>query len=90
MNFIILYEFYQLFDRILNGILTAGQAAAVAVHTAKISGENPREIDGKLIRRKLIDEEGVDLDHFPGGWWEKLRDKKGELVVNSGDAVSII
>lgn len=76
--------------RIIGPAMGTGQAAAVAVHTAKISGVNPHDIDGKLIRRKLIEEEGVDLDHFPGGWWEKLRDKEGELVVNSGDAVSII
>ena len=76
--------------RIIGPAMGTGQAAAVAVDMARKAGVLPRELDGRDVRKALIEEEHVELDHFPGGWWTKLRDKEGELVVNDGDAISIV
>ena len=34
-------------------------------------------------------EEGVPLDKPTDGYWQELREKEGEYVINAGDAISI-
>jgi len=34
--------------------------------------------------------EGVELDKPCDGYWEELRNMEGDLVINKGDAISII
>ena len=65
-----------------------GQAAGLAVCVAIDRGVLPRQLDGKEIRKMLI-AEGVELDKKPDGYWEELRNQKGDLVINKGDAISI-
>ena len=76
--------------RIIGPAMGTGQAAGVAVDLAYKAGAKPRDIDGKEVRRVLIEEEGVSLDKFPEGWWSKLRDMKGEYQVTPGDSIRIV
>ena len=75
--------------RIIGPAMGTGQAAGLAAAMALEKKVMPHDINGKDVRKKLIEEEGVSLNEFPEGWWRTLRDKEGELVVNSGDAISI-
>ena len=61
----------------------AGLAASVSIQKAV----RPRDIDGRDIRKMLIDE-GVRLDQKPGGHWEEIRNAEGELVIGASDAIS--
>jgi len=76
--------------RIIGPAMGTGQAAGVAAHLALIKKTSPRELDGRLVRKFLIEEEKVSLDETPDGWWAQLRERQGECVVNEGDAISII
>ena len=76
--------------RIIGPAMGTGQAAGLAVSVASARKTSPKSLDGRELRRLLIEEEGVTLDKFPEGWWSKLRDMEGEYWVNPGDAVSII
>ena len=75
--------------RIIGPAMGTGQAAGLAASLCMERKQMPHDIDGKEVREKLIAEEGVTLDKFPEGWWSHLRDMKGELFVNPGDAISI-
>ena len=75
--------------RIIGPAMGTGQAAGVAIAMANKRGVTPREIDGKEVRKVMIEEEGVNLNKFPEGWWSKLRDMKGEYQVASGDFIRI-
>jgi hypothetical protein len=76
--------------RIIGPAMGTGQAAGVAVDLANKAGAKPRDISGKEVRRVLIEEEGVNLNKFPEGWWSKLRDLKGDYQVAGGDMVRIV
>jgi len=77
--------------RIIGPAMGTGQAAGVASDHAIKKGIIPRDIDGREIRKALIEEEGVELDKHPDGYWADLRAKEGDLVVPSfGDAIAII
>ena len=65
-----------------------GQAAGLAASLAVKEGTDPRKIPGTLIRKLMIDE-GVPLDKPTDGYWQELREKEGEYVINAGDAISI-
>jgi hypothetical protein len=75
--------------RIIGPSMGTGQAAGVALYLANTARAKPRDIDGKEVRRVMIEEEGVNLNKFPEGWWSKLRDMKGDYRVTPGDAVKI-
>ena len=75
--------------RIIGPAMGTGQAAGLAVCVAIDRKVNPRELDGKEIRQMLI-AEGVELDKPCDGYWEELRNMEGDLVINKGDAISII
>ncbi|MBQ4369859.1 MAG: FAD-dependent oxidoreductase [Oscillospiraceae bacterium] len=76
--------------RIIGPAMGTGQAAGVAVAMAFYAGVRPADIDGKEVRRVLIEEEKVSLDKFPEGWWSILRDQPGEFRVNWGDFIAIV
>jgi hypothetical protein len=76
--------------RIIGPSMGTGQAAGIAVNLANSAGISPREIDGKEVRRILIEEEGVTLNKFPEGWWSKLRDQEGNYEVSWGDFIKIV
>lgn len=71
--------------RIIGPAMGTGQAAAVAADYALKKKVVPRDIDGRDIRKAMIEEEGVELDKLPGGYWEQLRNREGELTVGFGD-----
>lgn len=75
--------------RIIGPAMGTGHAAAVAADLALRTGTRPRDIDGREVRRILIEEEGVHLDKPCDGYWAELREKEGELYVNNGDFLMI-
>lgn len=66
-----------------------GQAAGLAAAMAIDDKVRPRDIDGKLVRKRLI-EEGVALDKAPGGYWKELMEESGRIVVTPSDAAKIV
>jgi hypothetical protein len=75
--------------RIIGPSMGTGQAAGVALNLANKAGTRPRDIDGREVRKVLIEEEGINLNKFPEGWWTKLRDMPGDYQVTPGDSVKI-
>ncbi|MDO4734025.1 MAG: hypothetical protein Q4A51_02070, partial [Lachnospiraceae bacterium] len=53
-------------------------------------GTRIRDIDPKLIRKKMIEEEGVELDKPVDGYWEERTHREGTLIVNFTDSADII
>ncbi len=76
--------------RIIGPAMGTGQAAGAAAFLAISQKALPHDLDGKLVRKFLIEEEKIDLDKAPEGWWAYLRAQEGDLVVNAGDSVSIV
>ena len=75
--------------RIIGPAMGTGHAAGVAADVALQRGVRPRDIDGRDIRRILIDEEHVPLDKPCEGYWEELSSLKGDFHINNGDFVYI-
>ena len=75
--------------RIIGPAMGTGQAAGLAACVVIDRKVTPRELNGKEIRQLLI-AEGVELDKPCDGYWEELRNQEGDLVINKGDAISII
>lgn len=75
--------------RIIAPAMGTGQAAGVAAFISITRKKRPRDIDGREVRRLMI-EEGVRLDDAPDGPWEDMRNRDGELVINAGDAITIV
>jgi hypothetical protein len=66
-----------------------GQAAALgAALVIDQKLDAIRELDGKLVRRAMIDN-GVALDKLPGGYWEQQRMLKGDFAVSAADMIEI-
>ena len=61
-----------------------GPAAGLAASLAINEKVRPRDIEGERVRQLLIDE-GVELDKPTDGYWQELRDNKGEMIINGGD-----
>ena len=76
--------------RIIGPAFGTGQAAGAAAFMAVSKKLMPRELDGKLVRKFLIEEEKVELDKAPDGWWAQLREQKGEVVIDEGDRIVIM
>ena len=82
--------------RIIAPSMNSGQAAGTAASLCLKAGITPRALDGKLVRKTLI-EQGIPLNEEPGGYWAtlkqeltELQDQKGELVVLPGDSVGVL
>lgn len=73
--------------RIIGPAMGTGHAAGLAASVSVMKDIRPRDIDGRDIRKMLIDE-GVRLDQKPGGHWEEIRNAEGELVIGASDAIS--
>lgn len=77
--------------RIIGPAMGTGQAAGVAVDMAVRSGAIPRELDGRAVRKAMIEEEGVNLDAYPEGYWTMMRDMEGEpIILRGADAAMLI
>lgn len=80
--------------RIITICMSTGQAAGLAAKICLEKGIKPRELDGKLVRRAMIDD-GVPLDKAPDGYWAYLAEvakddmKKHEFVRLRGDMVGV-
>jgi len=74
--------------RIIAPSMGTGQAAGTAAALCLKGKTIPRELDGKLVRKTLIDQ-GVPLNEAPGGFWADIRknasEVKGETVILHGD-----
>lgn len=75
--------------RIIGSAMGTGHAAGIAAAKSVKDGVRPRDIDGKLIRQILIEEENVPLDQPPDGYWKELREKEGEMRVDGRDSISL-
>ncbi|MBN2374212.1 FAD-dependent oxidoreductase [bacterium] len=75
--------------RVIAPSMTTGQAAATAASYCLKDNILPRNIDGKLVRKAMI-EQGVPLDKEPDGYWAYLRELKGEHVVAPGDFIGVM
>lgn len=75
--------------RIIGPAMGTGQAAGTAIAMIADDDATIRDVDGVDVRKELI-ASGVALDTYPEGWWTILRDMPGKMVVNSGDAITII
>ncbi|NLV50037.1 MAG: FAD-dependent oxidoreductase [Clostridiales bacterium] len=77
--------------RIIAPAMGTGQAAGIATDYAIKNNTIPRDIDGRDVRKIMIEEEGVELDKHPDGYWSQLRARDGEPVVPSfGDIVILV
>ena len=75
--------------RVIAPSMGMGQAAGIAASLAiDMELEALRDLDGRLVRKCLI-EEGVRLDQEPGGYWEMLRNAEGTVEVAAGDMACI-
>lgn len=74
--------------RIIAPAMGTGQAAGIAVAMAVNENIRPRDIDGTIVRAKMI-ESGVKLNDPCDGPWATLREQDGEYVINRGDFVII-
>ncbi len=75
--------------RIIGPSMGMGQAAGIGCSMYIDKKLNAiRELDGVLVRKRMI-ELGVGLDHAPTGYWETVRNFKGEPTVNAGDMIEI-
>ncbi len=74
--------------RIIATSMSMGQAAGHAAALAAERGVAPRELDGRELRALLV-REGARLNEPPAGYWETMRNAKGEYYVNTADVVAI-
>jgi hypothetical protein len=75
--------------RVIAPSMSTGHAAALAAARCIKDKIPPREVDGKLVRKTMI-EQGVSLDQAPDGYWADIKkDFRGEFVVTAGDFAQI-
>jgi hypothetical protein len=79
--------------RIIAPSMSTGQAAGTAAVLCLKERSSPRDLDGKMVRKALI-EQGVPLDQEFGGYWGTMKrnakEVKGEFVVTPGDFVGVL
>lgn len=75
--------------RVIAPAMGTGQASGVAAALCLQQGIMPRQLDGKLVRKAMI-EQGVPLDQQPDGHWSDIRGLEGEHVIIPGDFAGII
>jgi hypothetical protein len=75
--------------RVIAPSMSTGQAAATAASCCIKENITPRELDGKIVRKRMI-EQGVPLDKEPGGHWAAVKKQlRGEFVVVPGDFAGV-
>ena len=75
--------------RIIAPAMGTGQAAGVAAWMALNEQKKFREIDGRNVRKKLI-EEGVNLDEPCDGYWKEIREKEPNFAIDRGDEIVFV
>ena len=76
--------------RVIAPSMGTGQAAAVACDVCIKDNKKPRDIDPRIIREKMIKEEGVELDKPVDGYWAERAHREGTMIVNFTDTADII
>ena len=76
--------------RVIGPAMSLGHAVGLAADYCVKNGVLPTDVDGKIIRRIMIEEEGVPLDKPCDGHWEIVRNAKGTYAVDRSDAVSVV
>jgi len=76
--------------RIICPAMGTGQAGGAAAYMAVTEKLTPRELDGKLVRKFLIEEEKVELDKIPDGYWAHRREQKGDFFWTDTGTVRIV
>jgi hypothetical protein len=76
--------------RVIATSMSMGQAAGIAASLCFKNGTTPRKLDGKLVRKTMI-EQGVPLDQEPSGHWADVKKQLtgGEFVVTGGDFIAV-
>ena len=72
--------------RLIAPSMNMGQAVGIAAALCLKDDIVPRNLDGKLVRRTMI-EQGIPLDKEPDGYFAGIREFKGEYVVGPRDFV---
>jgi len=76
--------------RVIAPSMSMGQATGIGASIFIDKKLNAiRELDGKLVRERLI-ELGVKLDREPDGYWKTIREFEGEFVVAGTDMIQIV
>jgi hypothetical protein len=76
--------------RVIAPAMSTGQAAATAASLCIEGHILPRELDGKLVRKTMI-EQGVPLDEEPSGHWAEVKKElKGEYIILPGDFAGVM
>jgi hypothetical protein len=76
--------------RVIAPSMSTGQAAAIAAAFCIKESIAPKDVDGRLVRNRMI-EQGVPLDEEPGGHWAAVKkEMKGEYVVLPGDFAGVM
>jgi hypothetical protein len=76
--------------RVIAPAMSTGQAAGIAAASCLKDGITPRELDGRRVRKAMV-EEGIPLDEAPGGHWAAIKKElKGDFVVMPGDFVGVL
>ena len=75
--------------RIIGPAMSTGQAAGLAVCVAIDRHVFPRELSGIELRKMLINE-GVELDKPCDGYWAELREQEGNYIINNGDFITLV
>jgi hypothetical protein len=76
--------------RVIAPAMSTGQAAGIAASLCLKDGITPRELDGRRVRKAMI-ELGIPLEEAPGGHWAAVKKElKGEYVVMPGDFVGVL
>lgn len=70
--------------RIIGPSMGTGQAAGVALSMAFEKGTDPENLDGREVRRAMMEEEGIRLDQFPEGYWSRLKERICGTYVKPG------
>jgi hypothetical protein len=75
--------------RVIAPSMSTGQACAIAAGMCIKGGIIPRDLDGTLVKKAMI-EQGVPLDKEPGGHWAAIKKElKGEYVILPGDFAGV-
>lgn len=75
--------------RVIATSMSTGQAAGIAAALCLKDGILPRQLDGKIVRKKMI-EQGIALDKGSDEHWDSVKELKGEFVVLPGDFIGIL
>jgi hypothetical protein len=75
--------------RIIAPSMSTGQACAVAAELCMKNNLMPRDLDGGIVRKTMIDR-GIPLDEAPSGHWAAVKKElKGEYVILPGDFAGV-